>query len=87
MNQTEVRTLMLEIRNFGPKFELDQLVRLSKLSFNMGDKVRVNMAANRAAVLAQNLKTVDAAKNAAKIREMSIQLRKPKKRGRFTIIN
>jgi hypothetical protein len=33
------------------------------------------MAANRAAVLAQNLRTVNAAKNAAKIRELAVRLR------------
>jgi hypothetical protein len=66
---------MLEVRNYDSKFELDQLVKLAKLSFNMGDKVRVNMAANRAAVLAQNLRTVNAAKNAAKIRGLAVRLR------------
>jgi len=75
MSQSEIRALMLEVRNYDPKFELDQLVKLAKLSFNMGDKVRVNMAANRAAVLAQNLRTVNAAKNAAKIRELAVRLR------------
>jgi hypothetical protein len=29
---------MLEVRNYEPKFELDQLVKLAKLSFNMGTR-------------------------------------------------